>query len=76
MRFGSGGKQARVVSAELAAGLVKSGDWVDYAFTFSQPDLFDKALAARVGLPDRPQQVSSVLQAAQAAQAEQVMPEA
>ncbi len=49
MRFGSGGKQARFVSAELAAGLVKSGDWVDYAFTFSQPDLFDKALAARVG---------------------------
>ena len=38
---------ARRVSAEEAARLVKSGDWVEYFSTFSQPDAFDHALAAR-----------------------------
>jgi acyl-CoA hydrolase len=33
--------------AEAAAALVKSGDWVDYGFGMGQPDLFDRALAAR-----------------------------
>jgi acyl-CoA hydrolase len=35
------------ISAEGAAALVKSGDWVDYGFGMGQPDLFDRALAAR-----------------------------
>jgi len=35
------------ISAEDAAALVKSGDWVDYGFGMGQPDLFDRALAAR-----------------------------
>ena len=40
-------KQATHISAEDAARLVKSGDWVDYGITLSQPDVFDTALAAR-----------------------------
>jgi len=36
------------ISAEAAAALVRSGDWVDYGFGLGQPDLFDQALAARV----------------------------
>ncbi len=35
------------ISAEGAAALVQSGDWVDYGFGVGQPDLFDQALAAR-----------------------------
>ena len=35
------------ISAEDAAALVCSGDWVDYGVTLGQPDLFDRALAAR-----------------------------
>ncbi|MEX2614806.1 MAG: acetyl-CoA hydrolase/transferase C-terminal domain-containing protein [Alphaproteobacteria bacterium] len=42
-----GGKQAKHISATAAARLVKSGDWVDYGITLSQPDVFDIALAAR-----------------------------
>jgi acyl-CoA hydrolase len=37
----------RQISAEQAAALVKPGDWLDYGMTFSQPDAFDRALAAR-----------------------------
>jgi len=40
-------KSARPVSAEEAASLVKSDDWVDYGFCLGQPDRFDRALAAR-----------------------------
>ena len=40
-------RQARKISAEEAARLVKSGDWIDYGMTVLQPDVFDKALAAR-----------------------------
>ena len=40
-------KQARHISAVEAAGLVKSGDWIDYGISICQPDVFDKALAAR-----------------------------
>ena len=43
----SADKSPRHVSPAEAAGLVKSGDWVDYAITFNQPDVFDEALAAR-----------------------------
>jgi acyl-CoA hydrolase len=35
------------VSAEEAAAQVRSGDWVDYGAMLGQPDLFDRALAAR-----------------------------
>ena len=42
-----GDKRAQQISAEEAALLVKSGDWVDYGVTLCQPDVFDKALAAR-----------------------------
>src|SRR5215470_4410523 len=35
------------ISAEEAAGLVKSGMWLDYATSVNQPDAFDAALAAR-----------------------------
>lgn len=37
----------RRISAEEAAALVRSGDSVDYGFGLGQPDLFDRALAAR-----------------------------
>jgi acyl-CoA hydrolase len=40
-------KQARHTSAIEAAGLVRSGDWVDYGVALCQPDVFDKALAVR-----------------------------
>jgi hypothetical protein len=35
------------VSAEQAAAPVRSGDWVDYGVNVSQPDGFDRALAAK-----------------------------
>ena len=35
------------ISAERAASLVKSGMWLDYGVSNCQPDVFDKALAAR-----------------------------
>jgi len=37
----------RRVSAGDAASLVRSGDWIDYGFGLGQPDVFDRALAAR-----------------------------
>ena len=40
---------ARRISAEAAAALVRSGDWLDYGAGLAQPDAFDKALARRVG---------------------------
>ena len=40
-------RTARRITAAEAAGLVKSGMWLDYGVTLSQPDVFDKALAAR-----------------------------
>jgi acyl-CoA hydrolase len=39
---------AQTVSAEFAAGLVKSGMWLDYGTALCQPDAFDRALGARV----------------------------
>src|SRR5450631_1672148 len=41
------GRLARRISAAEAAGLVNSGDWVDYGAVLAQPDVFDRALAAR-----------------------------
>ena len=38
---------AETISPEQAAGFVKSGMWLDYGATHCQPDVFDKALAAR-----------------------------
>jgi acyl-CoA hydrolase len=38
---------ARMITAEQAAGLVRSGAWLDYGAVLCQPDLFDQALAAR-----------------------------
>jgi acyl-CoA hydrolase len=38
---------ARSIQATEAAGLVRSGMWLDYGVSLCQPDLFDAALAAR-----------------------------
>ena len=40
-------KRATAITAAEAAALVKSGMWLDYGFGMGQPDLFDRALAAR-----------------------------
>jgi acyl-CoA hydrolase len=40
---------AQEISAEAAAALVTSGMWIDYGVSLCQPDVFDKALAARIG---------------------------
>jgi acyl-CoA hydrolase len=40
--------QAKRISAAEAAGLVRSGDWVEYGTGLGQPDVFDAALAQRV----------------------------
>jgi len=37
----------KLLSPEAAAALVRSGDWVEYGGAVGQPDLFDRALAAR-----------------------------
>lgn len=42
------GAEPRSISAEEAATLVKSGMWLDYGATLCQPDVFDKAVAARI----------------------------
>jgi acyl-CoA hydrolase len=44
----SGRRGAVTIDAAGAAALVRSGDWIDYGFGLSQPDVFDRALAARV----------------------------
>ena len=38
----------KTISAEAAAGMVSSGMWLDLGGANAQPDLFDRALAARV----------------------------
>lgn len=40
--------QEKLVSAETAAGVVKSGDWVDYAWTTATPVAVDAALVKRL----------------------------
>jgi acyl-CoA hydrolase len=42
-------RAAQTISAEQAASFVRSGMWIDYGVALSQPDVFDKALAARKG---------------------------
>ena len=37
---------AKSISADEAAGFVKSGMWLDYGTALCQPDVFDRALAA------------------------------
>ena len=44
----------KTISAEQAAALVESGMWLDYGGTLCQPDVFDKALAARIGIRRAP----------------------
>ncbi len=39
---------AKKISAAEAAALVKSGQWLDFGACLNQPDVFDKALAARI----------------------------
>ena len=39
---------AQTISAERAAGLVTSNMWLDYGTGLGQPDVFDRALAARI----------------------------
>ena len=46
MEFQSIYKQ-KLVSAEVAANCVKSGDWVDYGWAVTTPIEMDKAIAAR-----------------------------
>ena len=38
---------AQTISGDEAADLVRSGMWLDYGVGLCQPDVFDKALAAR-----------------------------
>jgi acyl-CoA hydrolase len=38
---------ARTISGEEAASFVRSGMWLDYGVALCQPDMFDRALAAR-----------------------------
>src|SRR5689334_19823406 len=40
---------AKRISAKEAASLVRSDSWIDFGICLGQPDVFDKALAARVG---------------------------
>jgi acyl-CoA hydrolase len=42
-------RTARRITGEDAAGLVRSGDWLDLGAVLGQPDAFDQALAARAG---------------------------
>ena len=46
---GSDRTRASRISAGDAAALVRSGDWVEYGTGIGQPDVFDAALAGRVG---------------------------
>ena len=39
---------AKQISADEAAGFVKSDMWLDYGTGLCQPDVFDRALAARI----------------------------
>lgn len=40
---------ASTITADEAAAIVRSGDWIDYGACLSQPDAFDSALARRAG---------------------------
>ena len=47
MKMRQAANPPRHISAQAAAALVKSGMWLDYGTSLIQPDVFDKALAAR-----------------------------
>jgi acyl-CoA hydrolase len=42
-------KAAQRITAEAAASMVQSGMWLDYGAVLGQPDVFDAALAKRLG---------------------------
>jgi acyl-CoA hydrolase len=42
-------KAAKRITGDEAAGLVQSGMWLDYGAVLGQPDVFDAALAKRLG---------------------------
>ena len=42
------GARAQAISAERAAGFVRSGMWLDYGTSLCQPDVFDKGLGASI----------------------------
>ena len=48
MKMRQAAAPARMISATEAAALVRSGMWLDYAGTFIQPVVFDRALGARI----------------------------
>jgi acyl-CoA hydrolase len=48
MKMRRAASQAKTISAAEAANFVQSGMWLDYAGTFSQPDVFDSALGDRI----------------------------
>jgi acyl-CoA hydrolase len=45
---GSRSRRAERIAAVDAAGLVRSGNWVEYGTAVGQPDVFDAALAERI----------------------------
>ena len=47
MKMRTAGAAARKITGDEAADLVASGMWLDYGVSLCQPDVFDKALAAR-----------------------------
>src|SRR5258708_38664743 len=47
MRQNTSRTEPRNITAAEAAGLVHSGDWIDCGISLCQPDVFDKAFAAR-----------------------------
>ncbi len=49
MRESASRGSAQRISAEAAAGLVRSGMWLDHGVSTGQPDVFDRALARRIG---------------------------
>ena len=48
MKMRQAAAPARTISATVAAALVQSGMWIDYAGSFNQPAVFDHALGARI----------------------------
>ncbi len=48
MKMRQAAAPAKTISAAEAARLVKSGMWLDYTGSFNQPELFDRALGARI----------------------------
>ncbi|MFC7477635.1 acetyl-CoA hydrolase/transferase family protein [Dankookia sp. GCM10030260] len=48
MQMRRAARPAETISAAAAASLVRSGMWLEYGGIYSQPDLFDAALGARI----------------------------